>query len=185
VLTGIKAKLITAAAVTAIGVGSVVTYQQITEPSRPIDEPAAEEVTQIYSRGPSDRTQSSRSVQSRRPIAQQPDELTMAPSEPLDYKDTTDSDFGDSDMAANVFPVESDNSGSEGDNAGVGTGYGAVAGMGMGGMAGGESSSEGDEGPPAGYGGYGGGGGFFAVGVRVEGPNEPNDSNEESPSNEP
>ncbi len=183
VLTGIKAKLITAAAVTAIGVGSVVTYQQITEPSRPIDEPAAEEVTQIYSRGPSDRTQSSRSVQSRRPIAQQPDELTMAPSEPLDYKDTTDSDFGDSDMAANVFPEKLDNSGSD-DNAGADAGY-AGAGMAMGGMAGGESSSEGDEGPPAGYGGYGGGGGFFAVGVRVEGPNEPNDSNEESPSNEP
>jgi RNA polymerase sigma factor (sigma-70 family) len=180
VLAGVKAKIVTAVAVTAIGVGSVVTYQQITGPPAKSDETVTEEVTQFYPGSPSDRVRSSRSAQSRRPIAQQPDELTMAPSEPLDYRDTTDSDFGDSDMAADFFPEKPDNSGYEGDNAGVDAGYGAVGGMAMGGMAGGKSSSEGDESPPAGYGGYGGGGGFFAARVRIEGPNEPNDSNKDS-----
>jgi RNA polymerase sigma factor (sigma-70 family) len=175
VLAGVKAKIVTAVAVTALGVGSVITYQQITSPPKQTDKPVAEEVSPFYS-GKSPKTvRSSRSAQSRRLDVEQPEELTMAPSEPLDYKDTTDSAFGDSDMAANVFPVESDNSGSEGDNAGVDAGYGAVGGMAMGGMAGGESSSEGDEGPPAGY-----GGGFFAARVRIEGPNEPNDSNKDS-----
>lgn len=43
VMTGVKAKIVTAAAVTAVGVGGVVTYNHVTRPIEPVDKPVTKQ----------------------------------------------------------------------------------------------------------------------------------------------
>jgi len=45
-MSGITAKIITAVAVVAIGVGAVITYKHFTKPERPVDLPRSEMVAQ-------------------------------------------------------------------------------------------------------------------------------------------
>jgi RNA polymerase sigma-70 factor (ECF subfamily) len=169
VLTGIKAKLITAAAVTAIGVGSVVTYKQVTAPVQPPDNTVTEEVGRPSMRRSQGAGQRQRPTRSMPTVGQQPQELTDA----LESRDkvTTDSEFVEP-VATMGAPDQVDYKYSPPNVA-----DGAVV------WPGGESgdSPEADEGPPAGYGGYGGGYGGYG-GSYAEDPNAP-DSN--SPSDEP
>lgn len=57
VLTGVKVKIITAAAVTAVGVGGVVTYKQVTRPVEQHDEPVVREVEQTEPSGPTESSE--------------------------------------------------------------------------------------------------------------------------------
>jgi RNA polymerase sigma factor (sigma-70 family) len=183
VLAGAKAKIIAAAAVTALGIGSVVTYQQVTGPSKQSDESVAEEVTSSYPRSPSDR-RAERSTSNRRPIVNQSQqEWTLITSEPANYKAGANSVVGKPVAGGDIVPQKPAGDKPAGGDA---VGYGGDA---MGGGAGpapagdsGDSPQANEEPPmPAGDGGYGGG--FFAAGVA--GPNEPNIPDEYSPSDEP
>ena len=180
VLAGVKAKIITAAAVTALGVGSVVTYQQVNKQSQQADRPVAQEITRPRLKGARSTPRSSRPARDIRAVVPQQQELTDAP-EPRGYQDTADSDLVEA-MAGDIVPQEPGEGEPAGDNV---AGYGGYGGYAMGGMtAGGESgdSPEADEGPPMVYGGYGGGYYGGGYGGRAEDPNTP-DSN--SPSDEP
>jgi len=54
VLAGVKAKIITAAAVTAVGVGGVVTYNEVTRPVE-VKQPSEQQITQPFRQRPSRR----------------------------------------------------------------------------------------------------------------------------------
>lgn len=176
VLVGVKAKIITAAAVTAIGVGTVITYQQVTSPPKQTDEMIAEETSPFYSGRPSRTAQSRRSAQKGRRTVEQPEELTAIPSEPRDYQDITDSELFEL-MAGNIVPQRP---GENEPTDGYAGGYGGYEVNGRAAGGGGIDSPVGDEGPPMGYGGYYGGGGYG--GSYGGDPNSP-DSN--SPSDQP
>jgi RNA polymerase sigma factor (sigma-70 family) len=174
VLTGVKAKIITAAAVTVIGVGSVVTYQQITSPLKQTDELVAEETSPFYSGRSSKMVQSRRPAQRGRTIVEQPEELTAIPSEPRGYQDTADYELVEL-MTGNLVPQ---GRGKDEPTGGYAGGYGGYA------MGGGETGIQNNESPDAGenapMGGMGYGGGYFFGGT--EDSNAP-DSN--SPSDHP
>ncbi|MCX5638895.1 MAG: sigma-70 family RNA polymerase sigma factor [Planctomycetota bacterium] len=172
VLTGVKAKIITAAAVTAIGVGSVVTYKQVTAPVQPPDNTVTEEVGRPSMRRSQGAGQRQRPTRSMPTVGQQPQELTDVLSESGDYKVTTGSEFVEP-VATMGAPDQVDYKYSPPNIA-----DGAVV------WPSGEitDSPEGDEGPPMGYGGYGGGYYGGGYGGQAEDPNAP-DSN--SPSEEP
>jgi RNA polymerase sigma factor (sigma-70 family) len=55
VLAGVKVKVVTAAVVTAVGVGSVVTYNHVTQPSE-VNQPAGQQSTQPFRQRPSRKT---------------------------------------------------------------------------------------------------------------------------------
>lgn len=180
VLAGVKAKIITAVAVAAIGVGSVVTYQQVTAPVQPPDNTITEEFERPSMRRPQGAGQKQRTTRSMPAAGQQPEELTAIPFEPRGYQDTADSGIVEP-MAGDIVPQEPGEGNPAGDNV---AGYGGYGGYAMGGGAvvgGGQDSEAPDTGEGAmGYGGGYGGGYFF--GVHVEDPNAP-DSN--SPSDKP
>ena len=175
VLTGVKAKIITAAAVTALGVGSVVTYQQLTAPTQPSGSAVTEELER-----PSRRRQRA-AEQRQRPARmitaiEQPQELTDAP-EPIEHKAAADSKFVEPEPAATMgVPDQANNGDSPPDTA---NGYagglaGTVPGPGGGGDS--ESNQGPDENTPVGGMGYGGYGGGYFFGGQAGDPNAP-DSN--------
>ena len=167
VLAGVKAKIITAAAVTVVGIGSVVTYKQVTAPVQPPDNTITEEFERPSMRRSQGAGQRQRPTRRMPTVEQQPQELTDVLSESGDYRVTADSEF--------VEPVDTMGAPDQVDYkySPPNVADGAVV------WPSGEitDSPEGDGGPPAGYGGYGGYGGSYG-----EDPNAP-DSN--SPSDEP
>jgi len=164
VLAGVKAKIITAAAVTVVGIGSVVTYQQVNKQSQQADRPVAQEITRPRPKGAGSTPRSSRPARDSRAVVPQQQELTDAP-EPRGYQDAADSKFVEPEpVAAMGAPEQADNEDSPPDTAGdyAGDLAGTVPGPG------GENDSQNNEAPDTNegamvYGGYGGGGYFLAA----------------------
>ncbi|MHC4744066.1 MAG: RNA polymerase sigma factor [Planctomycetota bacterium] len=166
VLAGVKAKVVTAAAVTAVGVGSVVTYNHVTEPTAP-QEPAPVVARQQNSPRPSEG-----SVVYTQPAPVQRQAATNRQVDWSQYDgDMWEQIFAEEDSKAHQarltpLPPPPD----RGDDEPVGGMMmgGGFGGMGMGGM-GGYAPEPGEEEdvnqPPMGYGGMGGVMYFAAVEV--------------------
>ena len=75
VLTGVNAKIIAAAAITAVGVGGVVTYKQVTAPAEEPEKPVVQEVEQPEPQGLTKTSEEQGSPEVVR-IEQQPPKVT-------------------------------------------------------------------------------------------------------------
>jgi hypothetical protein len=75
VLTGVKVKIIAAAAITAVGVGGVVTYKQVTAPAEEPEKPVVQEVEQPEPQGLAKTSEGQGSPEVVR-IEQQPPKVT-------------------------------------------------------------------------------------------------------------
>jgi len=155
VLAGVKAKVITAAAVTAVGVGSVVTYNHVTEPSAP-RQPTNPVAAQRYTSSPSRTSTNSvapASITRRAPTREQTDwsQLDRQMWEQIFAEDAA--------SAGPAMPADDASLGDEGDVEPADGVYGGMmGGMAMGSFAPGEedTSQEDVNQPPTGYGGMGG-----------------------------
>lgn len=160
VLAGVKAKVITAAAVTAVGIGSVVTYNHVTEPSapkQPTNPAAAQRYTPSSSQIPTNPVTTA-PITRKTPTTEQTDwsQWDRQMWEQIFAEDTT--------AAASTRPLPPPPPSDEGDAESAG---GMMGGMMMGGMAMGSFApgpgEEGDVNQPAmGYGGMMGGGFYGA-----------------------
>jgi len=88
VLTGVKVKIITAAAVTAVGVGGVVTYKQVTRPVEQHDEPVVREVEQTEPSGPTESSEEPGSAEIVRIESELP-KVTVDARDPENGEDIT------------------------------------------------------------------------------------------------
>lgn len=172
VLAGIKAKVITAAAVTAVGVGSVVTYNHVTEPSAP-RQPANPAAAQRYTPSPS-RTSTNGSIAA--PAGRK------APT-----REQTDWSQRDRQMWEQIFAEDAASAGparpaamppssDEGDVEPADGMYGGMmGGMAMGSFAPGEEETPQEDvnQPPMGYGGMGMGAVFYGTAYVPPDPNSP------------
>jgi RNA polymerase sigma factor (sigma-70 family) len=169
VLAGVKAKVVTAAVVTAVGVGSVVTYNHVTQPSE-VKKPAVQRNNQQFRPGPS-----------RKPTG-------TVRSRPAVRKDRTseETDWSEWDkmmemmLAENKADMPPDKSVSE-PRAPEQSDSDAPEDVFVGGlpMPDKETDSEESKPPVMGYGGYGGGA------YRVKRPEAPNSPDDNSPENRP
>ena len=76
VLTGVKVKIITAAAVTAVGVGGIVTYKQVTAPAEKPENTVVQEVEQPEHHGPAGTSEQGHGSAEIVRIEQQPPKVT-------------------------------------------------------------------------------------------------------------
>jgi hypothetical protein len=171
-MTGVKAKVVTAAVVTAVGVGSVVTYNHVTQPSE-VKKPAVQRSNQQFRPRPSRRPQ--RTVQ-RRPNARKapPDKEAAR----LEWEMMMEMIFAEDTTApppaASSLPVDSPSKEHKIIYPGIPTpgmrpGFGGIF---IAGHAYGEAEPNT---PPGGFGGYGG---FGYGGYRLRRPGEIAEDNE-------
>ena len=179
VLAGVKAKIITAAAVTVVSVGGVATYKHVTRPVE-VKQPSEQQITQPFRQRPSRRrpvaSQNRPTVRKARTVEETDWSEWEMMMEMIMAEDTTAA----RPAVSTTAPPRSD----EPDTKPMMGGYGG--GGGIGGVVppvpDKETDSE-DSNPPAmGYGGYGGGFGGYR---RVERPEDPNRADDGSPENRP
>jgi len=184
VMTGVKAKIITAAAVTVVSVGGVVTYNEVTRPvevKQPSEPLSTQQFRQRPSRRPPGAAQNRPTARKAR-TAEEADWSEWEMMMEMIMAENTDDAPPDKPVSKPRGPKQPDS------DAPVG-GYGGYTGGGYGGGVGGppvpdkETDSE-DSNPPAmRYGGYYGGGyGGYRRAKRPEDPNSPDDN---SPENRP
>jgi len=184
VLAGVKAKVVTAAVVTVVGVGSVVTYNHVTQPPE-VKQPPGQHSTQQFRQRPSGRppgTVQSRPTARKARTAEEADrsewEMMM---EMMLAENMADGPPG--------RPVSEPRGPEQPDSDAPVGGYGGYAGGGYGGGVGGppapdkETDSEDSNTPAMGYGGYYGGG--YGGSYRAEEPEDPNSPDANSPENRP
>ncbi|MCK4788626.1 MAG: hypothetical protein KAV87_33095, partial [Desulfobacteraceae bacterium] len=171
-----------AAVVTVVGVGSVVTYNHVTQPSE-VKQPAGQHSTQQFRQRPSGRppvTVQNRPTASEARIAEEADrsewEMMM---EMIMAEDTTAA----RPAVSTTAPPRSDEPDTEPTMGGYGGGYygGGIGGVGPS-VSDKESDSEDSNTPAMGYGGYYGGG---YGGYRAKEPEDPNSPDDNSPENRP
>ena len=180
VLTGVKAKIITAAAVAALGVGSVVTYQQLTAPTRPSDSTVTEELERPSRRRQRAAEQRERPARMMPAIEQQPQELMDAPA-PIERKAAADSKVVEPKPETVMgVPDQTGNGDSPPDTANSYAVGLAGAAPGPGGETDNQNNQSPDANAPAEDAGYGG----YFVGARVAVPGDPNIPDINFPSDE-
>lgn len=181
VLAGVKAKIITAAAVTVVSVGGVATYKHVTRPVE-VKRPSKQQITQQFRPRPSRRppvaAQNRPTVRKARTVEEADWSEWEMMIEMMFAEDTTAA----RPAVSTTAPPRSDEPDTEpmmGGYAGGGYGGGGFGGVGPS-VPDKESDSE-DSNPPAmGYGGFGGGG--YGGGYRrVERPEDPNSADDGSP----
>lgn len=181
VLAGVKAKIITAAAVTVVSVGGVATYKHVTRPVE-VKQPSKQQITQQFRPRPSRRppvaAQNRPTVRKARTVEEADWSEWEMMIEMMFAEDTTAA----RPAVSTTAPPRSDEPDTEpmmGGYAGGGYGGGGFGGVGPS-VPDKESDSE-DSNPPAmGYGGFGGGG--YGGGYRrVERPEDPNSADDGSP----
>ncbi|MHC4462402.1 MAG: RNA polymerase sigma factor [Planctomycetota bacterium] len=184
VLAGVKAKVITAAAVTAVGVGGVATYQHVTRPVEPVEkrvirkaeypelqrsartsriQRSAPKTTVV--RGPERVTVDTEGVKQRENIA------SSVPVEPASRT-----------MGGGAVSSSSSVSRTDDGQGGAPPRVRTAGGGGIGSAEGG--SSDAGTGEPMGYGGYYGGG-YGSASRRAERPKDPNSPDGKLPENRP
>ena len=185
VLAGVKAKIISAAAVTVVSVGGIATYKYVTQPVE-VKQPSEQHTTQQFRQRPP----------IRRPVAtQNRPTVRKAPTDKetarLEWEMMMEMIFAEDTTAAHpavstTAPPRSDEPDNEHMSGGYGGGHygGGIGGVGPP-LPDKETDNE-DSIPPAmGYGGYGGGYGMMGGYRRVEKPEDPNSPDANSPENRP
>lgn len=174
VLAGVKVKVVTAAVVTAVGVGSVVTYNHVTQPSE-VKKPAVQRSTQQFRPGPSRRptgTVRSRPTSRKDRVLEETDFSEWDKMMEMMLAENKADMPPDNSVSKPRAPEQSDSDATEDD---------FVDGTPMPDT---KTDSE-DSNPPAmGYGGYGYGG-YGGGAYRVKRPEAPNSPDDNSPENRP
>jgi RNA polymerase sigma factor (sigma-70 family) len=196
VMTGVKAKIITAAAVTVVGVGSVVTYNHVTRPVE-VEQPSEQHVTQEFRQRPSRRPPVT--VQNRPTIrkARTTEEADWSEWEMMMEMIMAEDTTAAHPVVSTTAPPLSDEPDGESIMGGYdGGGYGMMGGYRTSAEMPEKPDIEDSNTPVMGYGGYGGGGyggnpesldyGGYGGGYRrVERPEDPNSADDGSPENRP
>jgi len=183
VLAGVKAKIITVAAVTAVGVGGVVTYNEVTRPVEPVGKQVTQKAEYSELRRPASTSLTRQSSQNV-PVVRVPGKVT-ADAEGVRQGENIAS-------ASSVKPAGGRSGGEEASSGsffrrladgqgGAPTGGGPTGGGETGGSD--SDSSEADTDEPMGYGGYGGFGGGYGGSYRAGEPEDPNSPDANSPEN--
>jgi len=179
VLAGVKAKLVTAAVVTAVGIGSVATYNHVTQPAQP-EQPAAQIIAPQSTRRPAATTTSSPARTASAPV-----DIRTAPEDDWIQRDMdmweqifAEEDAKTRQAKSDPLPPPPDEGDAEPVGGMMGGGYG---GMGMGAYALEPSVEEEEDGnqPPMGFGGMGGV--FYGASYVPPPPPEEEDAGDEEP----
>jgi RNA polymerase sigma factor (sigma-70 family) len=184
VMTGVKAKIITAAAVTVVGVGGVATYKHVTQQPE-VKQPSEQQITQPFRQRPPRRP--SVTVQSRPTVlkARTAEEVDWSEWEMMMEMIMAENTTAARPAVSTTAPPRSDEPDTKPMMGGYGGGYysGGIGGVGP--PAPDKETDNEDSIPPAmGYGGYYGvsyGGGYR----RAEEPEDPNSPDANSPENRP
>lgn len=194
VLAGVKAKIIAAAAVTVVGVGGVVTYNEVTRPVEPVGKQVTQKAEYPELRRPASTSLTRQSSPKSR-VVRWPENVAADADGVKQYGNIASS--VPAEPAGGRSGREEASSGSFWDRFADGQGGAPIGGRptGGGGTGGADSdSSEADTDEPKGYGGYGGGyggggyggyGGSFYGAFRAKRPEDPNSPDANSPENRP
>lgn len=184
VLAGVKAKVVTAAVVTVVGVGGVVTYNEVTRPVEPVDKRVTQKAKYPELRRPANTSLARQSSQNV-PVVRVPGKVTADADGVKQYGNITSSSSAK--PAGGRSGREEASSDSFWSRFADGRGGAPTGGQpaGGGGTGGAESDSpDTDTDEPMGYGGYGGGYGMMG-GYRAKIPEDPNSPDANSPENRP
>ncbi|MBA7628400.1 hypothetical protein ES703_35882 [subsurface metagenome] len=182
VLAGVKAKVVTAAVVTVVGVGGVVTYNEVTRPVEPVGKQVTQKAEYPELRR-SANTSLTRQSSQKSPVVRVPGKVTADADGVKQYGNITSS--VPAEPAVGTGGRKAASGGSFWDRFADGQGGAPTGGRpaGGGGTGGSDSDSpDADTDEPMGYGGYYGGG--FG-GYRAERPEDPNSPDANSPENRP